>query len=130
MSSKSSVVHSGTWERVKSGIVVGAAIGGLLLLIGIVRAVIAVIGGQQVTADGLRDLGLALVYVAAFAMAGGVVGAFWPLRRTRPGAYFLGYLGAGIVCTACGVIVMQLEHDRDPRKFLAVVGITTVIFGT
>ena len=95
-----------------------------------VRAVLALALGAEVTADGLRDLPLAGLYVAAFALAGGIAGALWPLRRTWWGALLIGYISAGIVCAACGVIVMQIDHRRDGKDYVIVVSIMTAVYGT
>jgi hypothetical protein len=118
------------WSRVRSGAFFGAVFGTLMIGVGVARALIVLLFAGGVGISPLRDLGFGLFYVTGFAVAGAMLGALWPLRATRVGAYALGYLGASIVCTVCGVIVMQLEHSRDPRAFAFVVGILTLTFGT
>lgn len=109
----------------------GAACGASLLVVGLLRAGVAVVmSGTHVTNDGRNYLGLAALYVSSFGTAGGVLGALWPLRRSRIGAYLLGYIGAAIVCSVCGIIVMTMEHENDAMEFVFVVGIGTLIFGT
>lgn len=123
-------LESSLWGRVRTGALGGAAFGGLMLGVGVVRAVIVLIAGGQVSTSPGRDLAMAALYVAGFAVAGASVGALWPLRATRLGAYALGYLGAGIVSAVCGLIVLRIEGDNDPVAFAFVVGIMTLVFGT
>ena len=122
--------RSPVWERVRAGAMGGAAVGALLIGIGLVRAVIVLLAGGQVSTAPGRDLAMAGLYVAGFAAAGASLGALWPLRATRLGAYALGYLGAAIVSAVCGLIVMRIEGDNDPVHFGVLVGIMTLIFGT
>lgn len=121
---------SGIWERVRSGALGGAVMGGLMLGVGLIRALVVLLSGGSVSTSPLRDLALGLLYVVGFATAGGVLGALWPLRVTRFGAYLLGYIAAGIFCGVCGIIVMRLENDSDPVKFAVITGIMTLVFGT
>ena len=130
MAIKRTAPESALWGRVRTGALGGAAFGGLLLGVGLVRAVVVLLAGGQVSTSPARDLAFAGLYVAGFALAGAAVGTLWPLRATRLGAYALGYLGAGIVSAVCGIIVMRLEGDDDPVAFAVVVGIMTLIFGT
>lgn len=97
--------------------------------VGIVRAAYALFAGG-LGAPSERELGLLAMYVGGFAAAGAVLGALWPLRSTRVGAYKLGYIGAAIVSSVCGRIVMEAEHDHDRGAFVSVVTIMTLVFGT
>jgi hypothetical protein len=112
---------SALWDRIRTGAFGGAVFGGLLLGVGLIRTVVALVAGGEVSTSPVRDLALASLYVAGFAFAGGSIGALWPLRTTLLGAYALGYLGAGIVSAVCGIIVMQIEGDDDPVAFAFVV---------
>src|SRR5688500_7404815 len=84
-------------QRTAQGAFWGLAMGGLMLCVGLVGAVIAVAKGRPVAFDIQRDLPLAALYAAAFSVAGAVIGLLAPMRRTKIGAYALGFIGAGIV---------------------------------
>jgi hypothetical protein len=120
-------------ERAILGAIGGALMGVLLLGVGAVRLIIALLTGTSIS-DSAYDISqlltLVVIYCGSFAAAGATLAALWPVRKSVLGAYFLGYLGAGIVSVVLGRLVMWVEHDHDLDKFLLTVGIMTVAFGT
>ena len=52
-------------------------------------------------------------YVAAFSVAGALIGLLAPMRRSRISAYALGFIGAGIFAAIIGVVVMVSKQERD-----------------
>ena len=119
------------WSRILAGGIAGGLVGVVLLGIGMLRAAIVYLSGQRLSWPEVREaIVIALLYCGAFALAGAAVSALWPLRRNRAGAYALGYIGAGIVSSIIGVIVMWIKEDRDPVAYLFTVGIMTLIFGS
>ena len=87
-------------------------------------------GGLRLAVGVYQFLVFVLVYCTSFSIAGAIVSALWPLRESRLGAYFLGFLGAGIVSIILGSMVMWMENDRDLRKHAIVVCLMTISFGT
>src|SRR5689334_6814948 len=116
--------------RMRRGAGVGASFGVAFAAIGLLRIIVVLLSGGHVAAAGIRDLGLLAFYVAGFALAGAVVGPLWPLRRTWPGAFLVGYVGAAIVSAVCGVIVMETNDQPEWMLYPIVVGIMTLVFGT
>jgi hypothetical protein len=98
-----------------------------------VRLIIALLTGTSTSDPGYdisQLLTLVLVYCGSFAAAGATLAGLWPLRESRLGAYFLGYLGAGIVSIILGRLIMWMEHDQDLGSFLFTASVMTIIFGT
>ena len=113
--------------RVGWGLAAGAGAGVLLLLVGVARGALVLVLGVHIATPGSRDLDLALGYVAAFAAAGGVTAALWPLRKTLIGAYVVGYMGAGIVCAAIGFMFGRGDSVTSNAVGVALM---TLVFGS
>ena len=64
--------------RVRNGALAGLATAILALGVGLVRALLAILGGQTVGLEGL--LPTTFWYVVAFVLAGGCAGLVWPQR--------------------------------------------------
>ena len=134
--------HSGnaTIQRAFQGAEYGGLVGAVLLCIGLARGLFALIGRAlskrpvpPATDSDIRDLlVLAVVYCAAFAAAGAVCGTFWFLRKSRVGAYSLGYFAAMIVCAAVSGLVELHQHSGsiDLLRLGISTGILTLVFGT
>ena len=86
--------------RILGGAAVGAALAVFALLVGLIRMVFAVLTGARV---GFEDLGLVVVYVAAFVAGGAVSGILWPVRRWIGGYYGLGIVAMLFVVGAISV---------------------------
>jgi uncharacterized membrane protein len=80
-------------ERAVTDAIFGAIAGSLALVVGGVRILFALPGGTRVRFNELQGI---VFYFAAFVLAGAVLGLLGPMKRTRPGRYALGVLGAGI----------------------------------
>jgi flagellar biosynthesis protein FliQ len=128
-------IRRGAVARGTSGALRGAAIGGTLLAVGLIRIVVALLTGAQFS---LSEVGgpeaavtLAAVYVVAFAAAGAAVGVLWPLRRAARGPQVIAYLAAGIVVAVLGVVVRISERDGGSYGAYAVtVVVLTAVYGT
>jgi len=125
-----------TRGRVWLGAKVGAAVGMIGLAVGSVRIISflkALPYGLPSSAPDrgeLIRLALLLVgYCGAMTVAGAVAGRLWFLRRSAGGGFLLGYLIAGLVCGAIGLLLTGLDPSASPGS-LWPVGITTLIFGT
>ncbi|HEU5077079.1 MAG TPA: hypothetical protein VFU02_22970 [Polyangiaceae bacterium] len=116
--------------RIGVGLGGGALMGVALLLLGLARAVVALALGAHLATPTSRDLHSALTYVAAFAVAGAVTAALWPLRKTLIGAYALGYIGAGIVVTAIALTFSPTDSTDSVTSTALLIGIITLAFGT
>ena len=123
--------------RAIPGAVFGALFGVLLLGVGaiglVVAVVVALVKRQPLSFDEMglyQFLVFVLVYCTSFSLAGAMLSALWPLRESRLGAYFLGYLGAGIVSAILGGLIMWMENDYDLRKHAFVWCAMTLTFGT
>lgn len=108
----------------------GALIGVVLLAVGLARGLLALALGAHIATPTSSDLHFALAYVAAFAVAGAVTMAFWPLRKTLVGAYVLGYMGAGIVCTAIALMLARTDSTGSTTFDAVLTAIMTLVFGT
>ena len=86
---------------------VGAALGAVFLVIGLIRAAIVLVTGAKVQFAGFL-IGAAW-YVLGFASAGALVGLLWPLSRVRPLRYLL-----GIVAACCVVGAITISDDGAP----------------
>ncbi|HYW05519.1 MAG TPA: hypothetical protein VE913_01110 [Longimicrobium sp.] len=80
-------------ERTAYGAVGGAFVGCLALLVGALNIALALASGTKISFDELEPL---FFYLAAFVVAGGVMGLLGPITRTRVGRYVLGMVGAGV----------------------------------
>lgn len=79
-------------KRLVVGALVGLALALAFIVIGLVRAGVAIAYSKTVNFDGVVQP-LAW-YVIGFAFAGGLVGLLWPISRVRPLRYVLGILAA------------------------------------
>jgi hypothetical protein len=113
-------------KRVAIGSLGGVLVAAAFLLIGLIRAVIAFIGGRHVSLDDLWPT--IAWYAGAFAIAGIVGGLLWDLSRYRLGRWALTILGA-----ACVVGVLFVQSDGAPWGwgYDTVVGFTglSLVFG-
>ena len=88
-------------RRTALGAVGGATIGALFLLVGLVRALIALRSGANVTVDEPSSLPAQMAfYVLGFVGAGAVSGFLWPLTNSRLGTCLLGVVGMSIPVAA------------------------------
>jgi hypothetical protein len=108
-----------------------AALGGLvgvgLLAIGGMRYVVAVLAGRSMSAPSARDGALAAIYVLSFTIAGAVVEALGPLRRSRDGAMLAGIIGGIPVAIGMGLILSTLGRS-GPSLWMAG-GLLVLIMG-
>jgi hypothetical protein len=113
---------------------IGAAVGVLGLGVGVIRFAITFRFGIPLTdAESGELLKTALLvggYWAAFVIAGATFGLLAPLRHSGFGAFFLGYLAAGIVCGAIGVMLFELDHHHDRSSAVWASVFTTAVFGS
>ena len=116
-----------TEGRIGWGLLFGVILGLFGLGVGAVRAGGALSGGATLSGLTEDDVALSLLFVAAFGLAGALLGALWPLRRWSLGALLLGYLGAGIVFSTLGLFMLR---GADREYFVRVTGICTLFFGT
>jgi len=74
---------------------------------------------------------VAVAYVGGFVVAGMVLGALWPLSRTRVGSYLLGYLAAAI-CSVAWILIVAWDqpHTAPVTPYLVAGAFTTLLFGS
>jgi hypothetical protein len=113
---------------------IGAAVGLLGLAVGVIRFATGFRFGIPLAgAESGELLSTALLlggYWAAFVLAGATFGLLAPLRHSGLGAFFLGYLAAGIVCGAIGMMIFGLDHHHDRSSALFASVSTTAVFGS
>jgi uncharacterized membrane protein len=119
-----------TIERAARGAVFGLVLGVMMTGVGLLRAGSAALLTRHVSSGTGQGLGGVAGYVGAFAAAGAILGMLWPLKRSKVGAFVLGYLGAGIVCSAVGYLSEIREPHWNWTEFLVLAGIMTVVVGT
>ena len=97
-----------TLQRAWRGAAIGAAFGVVLVLVGMARAALALIGGAQLKDLDKSDVRMLAFYVSGAAVAGTVVSLLQPLMRGRISRY-LGYaiggafFGVGLVAGVIGL---------------------------
>jgi len=97
-------------KRIAIGSLAGVLVAILFLGVGLVRAVIAIIGGRHVSFEGLwPTIGW---YAGGFALAGVTAGLLWGLTRYRLGRWALSIAGA-----ACVVGALFVGDDGAPWKW-------------
>jgi len=87
-------------RRVIRGAMIGSGIGAAFLAVGVVRAVIFLLGGGSLRAVSADDLRFALFYVGGFGVAGAMFAAVRPYLRSKVGAYTAFAVAGMIVTTA------------------------------
>jgi hypothetical protein len=101
-------------RSVITDVAVYAAFGALLAVafvgVGAVRAVVAVMFGAGRVRVEPDDLRMLAVYCGGFALAGGLLGLFRPLLRTRAGTY-AGYAAAGAIV----MVMVSVADDGSVR---------------
>jgi cation transport ATPase len=124
-------VNTRSSTRILLGAGAGAVLGVVLLSVGLIRAAVALIAGNRLNwSEWASGAAVAAVYCGAFALAGAVLGWLWPRRRSRAGAYALGYIGSGIVAIMIGLMVMHIKQDQNLYAFTGVVVILTLFWGS
>jgi len=113
-------------QRLGWGALAGAAVGGLGLFVGLIRAGVAILGGGRVSFD---DFFLpAFFYMLSFAAAGLLLGAAWPLHERRGGSYLLGVLSAFVFMG--GIVTIE---DGPPWRWttdsIVIWAALSVVFG-
>ena len=112
-------------RRVGMGALTGAAVGVLCLLVGLLRAIVAIVFGEHVSALRSEDIKGLVYYVGGFTAAGILVSAVWPLLTTRFARY-LGFSLAGIVVMIAILAAEKgglLAHKRSDWIGAVVLGI-------
>jgi hypothetical protein len=92
-------------RNVLAGAGLGAALAGLFLLVGVLRAALAVALGGSFAALTGSDVRILVFYVVGFTLAGAFVGALRPLLHRRAAIY--------AALSAAGVIVMYTLAIAD-----------------
>jgi hypothetical protein len=120
--------------RLRKGAKYGALLGLLGLVVGVARMVVALLGGHSgpgVQYEVFSGALVAVAYLGGFVVAGIVLGALWPLSRTRLGCYLLGYLAAAICSVAWTLMVAWDEpHTASVTPYLVAGAVTTLLFGS
>jgi hypothetical protein len=96
------------FRRMGVGALCGFALALAFILIGLIRAGVALAYSHKVNFDGVVEP-LAW-YIVGFAFAGGFVGLLWPLSRLRPLRYML-----GIVAAMCFMGAIVIGESGAPR---------------
>jgi hypothetical protein len=80
------------------GAILGGLVGILLIGVGLLRAVVVLVGGGSLKPPSADDLRVLAFYAGGFAAAGGALGAAKPLLHTR--------FAIAVGCMVAGVIVV------------------------
>jgi hypothetical protein len=86
----------GFLKRLGWGALIGGAIGGFCILVGVIRVVVFLAKGRHIAPLSPDDIRLLAFYVIGFIVAGILISAIWPLLRGGLAQYF-GFSLAGIV---------------------------------
>jgi hypothetical protein len=100
----------------------GALVSIAFLALGVVRAVAAIMAGEDVALG--QVFVIALPYALSWAFAGAALGLFWPARASLIGRYGLGFLAAGIFSFGCLFIIFP-----SPARW-GMVALLTEVLGT
>jgi CHASE2 domain-containing sensor protein len=103
----------------------GLMFGCALLLVGALRAVVAVASGRHI--DFKDTVPGASLYLLGAMLGGSLAGVAWPLRRSRLGAALVGMLLIGGIAFTCMPLISE-DDPFGPSAIFAVV-VTTVILG-
>jgi hypothetical protein len=93
--------------RVLAGAGIGALAGLLLIGVGLLRALVHLLGGGRLQALSMSDLRTFVFYVGGFALGGAVFGALRPALRGTRGIY--------VGCMIAGAIVMLALAVSDVK---------------
>jgi hypothetical protein len=106
------------WD-ILSGAFFGVLLAGVLLSVGLLRAVGAVLLGRHIAPLGPGDLRIVEYYVGSFALAGAALGAAKPLLRSRTRTY-VGFALAGAVI-GIAITVTLAQGDTAPPPLVGLV---------
>jgi hypothetical protein len=107
------------------GAACGTCVGLLLLGVGALRAVLALLGGADVSMDGLwPELG---IYVLGFAAGGAVMAALWPTQPVRARRYLAGAVGGIVVMAAVARMVDGPGITWTLSRGLFVAGVGSIL---
>jgi hypothetical protein len=109
------------------GAAIGAAAGGVLLLIGAGRAVLVLLGGGRLAPLVASEARLMTAYVGAFALGGALMGAARPFLNSRLAVYAMLALAGAVVMNIIAIGDNGLAaHDTVDWVVMSLVG---AIFG-
>ena len=114
----------------------GAAIGVIMLAIGLVGWLCTLALGVE---EDMSVTGMAFVvplYVATFALGGGTVGLLWPWHKHVLGAILVGLAGTGVVLGGCVLLALLVVLCTQPERLdvsgfpILHVSMTAIVLGT
>ena len=92
--------HPPAARRAARGAFFGALLGSAFIAIGAMRAAFFLLGGGRIEALTAADVRPFVFYLAGFAAAGTLVGATWPMIRSRIATYAVFGAGGALVMIA------------------------------
>jgi hypothetical protein len=98
--------RDGFLKRIAGGAVIGGAIGGFCILVGVIRGVRFLARGGHIAPLSPDEFRLLAFYVLGFIVAGILISAIWPLLSGGLAQYF-GFSLAGVV-----VMISVLAGDK------------------